>query len=240
MLHHGTLYASHVELTLILFHTLWGKCLQIYREFPCFDLPPLEDACVIITPIIPSWMDGLTLGYYVNKRFSSYLILTPSALEAEHVSTQLRFVMIIPKGNLFIRRYSSFRCESLLPAYCNCLASCWRFSRKNMNKRPTSPYSKIIILKCIYCWYTYIAIWDILLLLLLTFFLHFSSEWGGPAFYGHVRKKCYFYVFPYIYIVSLWSLSSTHRTKIDREMCKYLYKEGEWFRFYKSDRQICR
>ena len=47
VLHHGTLY---VELTLFIFHTLWGQCLQIDREFPCFDLPPLENACVKNTP----------------------------------------------------------------------------------------------------------------------------------------------------------------------------------------------
>ena len=33
ILYHGTLYASHVELTLFHFHTLWGKYLQI--DFVC-------------------------------------------------------------------------------------------------------------------------------------------------------------------------------------------------------------
>ena len=54
-------YASLVELTLFLFHTLGGKCLQIDREFACFDLPPpMEDVCVKSTPGLPSWIH---IGY---------------------------------------------------------------------------------------------------------------------------------------------------------------------------------
>ena len=63
ILHHVTLYASHIELTLFLCDTLWGKCLQIDREFPCFDLPPLDDACVKNTPTIYTFLPTLILGF---------------------------------------------------------------------------------------------------------------------------------------------------------------------------------
>ena len=48
---HGTLFASQVELTLFLFNSLWGKELQIARNYACFDLPPVQNTCVNKDPL---------------------------------------------------------------------------------------------------------------------------------------------------------------------------------------------